>query len=83
MKLEDIKKRSELLQREADKLVNDLSLNELLSSLGTVKRVGSSARGLLLTEDIDFKVYTDQPNGRKVSALATTLLGNESPVARI
>jgi hypothetical protein len=83
MKLEELKQHSALLQREADKVVSDLNFIERLSQLGRVKRVGSSVTGLLLDEDIDFKIYTDHPDGGKVAALAAELLQSELAVVGI
>lgn len=83
MNLEEIKKRSQVLQQEADELVNKLNLIELLSRLGEVKRVGSSVTGLLLSEDIDFKVYTEHPSGSDAATLANELLSGGMPVTGI
>jgi hypothetical protein len=84
MNLNEIKEYSQLLQNEADELVRYLNLDEVLSQLGSVRRVGSSTTGLLLNEDIDFKVYTDKPSIQLASDLATKLLNSEtSPVIKI
>lgn len=83
MNIEDIKERSSGLKREAEKLLHDLNLVKTFSRLGEVKRVGSSTTGLILSEDIDFKIYTDNPSGSEVATFAQELLSSSLPVTRI
>ena len=55
---------SSRLQLEASALVKELGLVRLLSKVGQVEQVGSSVTGLILNEEIDFKVYTDKPDSK-------------------
>lgn len=48
-----------LLQMEADKVVEVLQLQALLSSIGNPIRVGSSAMGLMVRRDIDITVVCE------------------------
>ena len=48
-----------ILQKEADKVVEVLQLQALLSGIGNPIRVGSSAMGLMVRRDIDITVVCE------------------------
>jgi hypothetical protein len=48
-----------LLQKEADKVVEVLQLQALLSDIGNPIRVGSSAMGLMVRRDVDITVVCE------------------------
>ncbi|WP_309085552.1 hypothetical protein [Chelativorans sp.] len=58
------------LQSESDVLVRDLHLDEMLSSLGKVTRVGSSAMGLMVRRDIDITVTCSKIDAPTTDAFA-------------
>ena len=54
--MNDLLAAQSLLQAEADRLVDSLGLNDLLTRIGQPVRVGSSALGLMVRRDIDITV---------------------------
>jgi len=58
------------LQSEANEVVRELGLNELLKEVGYPTRVGSSAMGLMVRRDIDITVACDSLDDATVSAFA-------------
>ena len=58
------------LQSESDVVVRDLNLEEMLSNLGKVTRVGSSAMGLMVRRDIDITVTCSKIDAPTTEAFA-------------
>lgn len=57
--MNDLLSDQRLLQKEADKIVDLLRLEALLSNVGKPIRVGSSAMGLMVRRDVDITVICD------------------------
>jgi hypothetical protein len=53
---DELLQRQDALQAEADAVCADLGLGELLASVGQPVRVGSSALGLMVAQDVDITV---------------------------
>lgn len=56
----ELLKQSEKVKKDADKILKDLHLKNILSKYGKVKFVGSYDYGLMLNEDIDLHVIVDK-----------------------
>lgn len=54
--MKDLLEAQRLLQAEADTLIFDLQLEDLLGTVGFPVRVGSSAMALMLRRDVDITV---------------------------
>ena len=54
--VDELERRQEVLQREADRVRIDLELDRLCTSLGEVHLVGSAALGLMVRRDLDITV---------------------------
>lgn len=63
------------LQAEADELVRELQLDELLGVLGRPIRVGSSAMGLMVRRDIDITVVCPKLDARTLEAFGDIAAG--------
>jgi hypothetical protein len=57
--MNDLLSEQRLLQKGADKIVDLLRLEALLSNVGRPIRVGSSAMGLMVRRDVDITVICD------------------------
>lgn len=74
------------LQAEADAVVRDLRLEELLGPLGRPVRVGSSAMGLMVRRDIDITVICprlDAPVLEAFAGVAAHLMRNSAAVESV
>src|SRR5487761_664487 len=69
----DLKRRQAALQREADEVIGDLELVELLAAVGRPVRTGSSALGLMVQRDIDVTVICDSLDIAPVTAIGCAL----------
>lgn len=63
------------LQTEADDVVRELQLEELLGSIGRPIRIGSSAMGLMVRRDIDITVVCTKLDARTLEALGGIAAG--------
>lgn len=74
------------LQAEADEVVEELQLDQLLGSIGRPIRVGSSAMGLMVRRDIDITVVCrtlDEPTLKQFSELAALLMQKRTNVSAV
>lgn len=62
------------LQHEADEVVKELRLEELLATAGTPVRVGSSALGLMVWRDIDITVVCSKLQVDEIARIASRLM---------
>ncbi|EHB57529.1 hypothetical protein [Paenibacillus lactis] len=62
------------LQHEADEVVKELRLEELLATAGTPVRVGSSALGLMVWRDLDITVVCSKLQVDEIARIASRLM---------
>ncbi|MBB2698190.1 UNVERIFIED_ORG: hypothetical protein GGD59_003707 [Rhizobium esperanzae] len=68
--MSDLLEAQRQLQSEADEIVRQLHLDELLGAIGNPTRVGSSAMGLMVRRDIDITVSCPRLDARTLEAFA-------------
>ncbi|MFZ0173128.1 MAG: hypothetical protein WAL04_15710 [Acidimicrobiales bacterium] len=69
----DLRRRQAALQREADEVLGDLELVQLLAAVGHPVRTGASALGLMVQRDIDVTVICDTLEIAPVTVIASAL----------
>jgi hypothetical protein len=72
MSLNDIRKHNDLLQAEAQRLIDATRLDKLLTSFGRVELSGSFVYGTMVDRDIDIEVYL-QPKDINIDTRAKVM----------
>ncbi|MGF7016048.1 hypothetical protein [Ornithinibacillus bavariensis] len=76
IKQEELLARQLQLQTEADAIVEEMRLDQLLAEAGTPVKVGSAALGLMAWRDLDITVVCSTLNIATVSRIASQLMSN-------
>lgn len=76
IKQEELLTRQLQLQAEADAIVEEMHLKQLLAEAGTPVKVGSAALGLMAWRDLDITVVCSMLNIVAISGIASQLMSN-------
>ncbi|GIN58953.1 hypothetical protein J8TS2_32720 [Lederbergia ruris] len=76
IKQEELLARQLRLQAEADTIVEEMHLKQLLTEAGTPVKVGSAALGLMAWRDLDITVVCSKLNIATISGIASHLMSN-------
>ncbi len=70
---EELLRRADALQAQAQEVIANLSLRRLWGALGEFVQVGSSRFGLMTSTNLDFETYVDAPDPREGFAVVSQL----------
>lgn len=70
----DLLKRSDEVKKEADKLLNESKLPQILSQYGDVRATGSYPLNVMLRPDLDFLVVAEKNDRNKAFEIVTEII---------